>query len=59
MVKLEPNLFKELLEPQGCKMTPILPAQLLNFLLEPLFILALVPGLHLSQPQLIERVVIK
>lgn len=41
-----------LLEPQGCKMTPILPNHLLEFLPVPLFILVLVPELLLSQPQL-------
>jgi len=46
------GLQLELLEPQGCKMTPILPNHLLEFLPVPLFILVLVPELLLSIPQL-------
>ena len=57
MLEFEPLLvsiqLKGLLELLGCKMTPILPAQLLLFLLTPLSILVLGPELHLLQPQLI------
>ena len=47
-----------LLEPQGCKMTLILPAQLLEFLLVPQIVLALVSGLLPSLPQLTKQEVI-
>ena len=44
-----------LLEPQGCKMTLILPTHLQLFLLVPQFILVLEPRLLLSQPQLTKQ----
>ena len=44
-----------LLEPQGCKMTLVLPAHLQLFLLVPQFILILEPGYLLSQPQLTKQ----
>ena len=58
VVQLELKVLLGLLEPPGCKMTPILPAQLLEFLLVPQIILALVPGLLPSLPQLTKQEVI-
>ena len=58
VVQLELKGLLGLLEPQGCKMTPILPAQLLEFLRVPQIVLALVSGLLPSLPQLTKQEVI-
>ena len=58
VVQLELKGLLGLLEPPGCKMTPILSAQLLEFLLVPQIVLALVSGLLPSLPQLTKQEVI-